>query len=114
MEIMWANRPLEVRFDVFQKLVKQGWKIELERIDQISNGEWLIDETTGLPIPNQITNRFGDIPLVSWTTYVYPPDEEDWIECLNTSFSSPLKAYAWLAPRLDEYAKEWKKHMEDA
>lgn len=36
----WANRPLEERFKVFQELVKRGWKIQLEQIDQIDNGYW--------------------------------------------------------------------------
>lgn len=41
MELLnWVNRPLEERFKIFQKLVKQGWKIEVEQIDQIGNGHW--------------------------------------------------------------------------
>lgn len=102
----WANRPLEVRFDLFHKLVKKGWKIELDSIDQISNGTWWTDKETGLPIPSQRDNRFGDINLVTWSTYVYPPKTEDWIEELNASFDSPMEAYEWLAPRLEKYVNE--------
>lgn len=43
--------------------------------------------------------------LVAWTTYVKSPKSEDYIEELNASFNSPIEAYQWLAPRLDEYAK---------
>lgn len=103
----WCNRPLEVRFDLFQKLVKQGWRIELYQLDQIENGEWWTDEVTKLPVPSQSTNRFGDIALVTWSTYVYPPESDDWLFELNASFDSPLEAYEWLAPRLEKYAKRW-------
>ncbi len=102
----WGNQPLEIRFKIFQKLVKQGWKIQLEQIDQIDNGYWWNEKVTGLPIPSQEINRFGDIPLVTWSTYVYPPKAEDWIEELNASFNSPMQAYEWLAPRLEKYANE--------
>lgn len=106
----WCNRPLEVRFDLFQKLVKQGWRIELYQLDQIENGEWWTDEVTKLPVPSQCTNRFGDIALVTWSTYVYPPESDEWIFELTASFDSPLEAYEWLAPRLDKYAKKWRKN----
>lgn len=111
----WCNRPLEVRFELFQKLANQGWRIELEQLDQVENGEWWTDEVTKLPVPNQGTNRFGDIALVTWSTYVYPPNDEEgeWISELNASFDSPLEAYDWLAPRLDKYAKKWKKNNDN-
>ena len=102
----WENPPLEMRFKPFQKLVKQGWKIQLEQIDQIDNGYWWREKITGLPIPSQRINRFGDLPLITWSTYVYPPKSEDWIEELNASFDSPMEAYEWLAPRLEEYVNE--------
>lgn len=102
----WGNWPLEEQFKIFQKLVKQGWKIELEQIDQIGNGHWKNEKVTGLPIPDQKINRFGDISLVTWSTYVYSPKTEDWIEELNASFNSPMQAYEWLAPRLEKYANE--------
>lgn len=102
----WSNRSLEVKFSLFQELAKQGWRIELERIDQIDNGTWWKDEVTGLPIPNQNINGWGDTPLVTWSTYVYPPKSDDWVEELNASFNSPLEAYKWLAPRLERYANE--------
>lgn len=101
----WANPILEMRFKLFQKLVKQGWKIKLEQVNQIGNS-WRRDKITGLPIPNQKFNRFGDIPLITWLTYVYPPKSEDWIEELNASFGSPMEAYEWLAPRLEKYVNE--------
>lgn len=103
---MWANPPLEIRFRIFQKLVEQGWKIQLEQIDQIDNSYWWREKITGLPIPNQQSNRFGDLHLVTWSTYVYPPKSEDWIEKLNASLDSPMDAYEWLAPRLERYANE--------
>ena len=106
MKFSWANKPLEVQFDLFHNLVKRGWRIELESIDQEDNGTWNVDKETGLPIPNQSINRFGDIPLMTWTTYVYSPKSEDWIEELNASFDSPLQAYEWLAPRLEKYVNE--------
>lgn len=102
----WSNKPLEVRFNLFQELAKRGWRIELERIDQIDNGTWWEDEVTGLPIPNQNINCWGDIPLVTWSTYVYPPNSDEWVMRLNASFDSPMEAYEWLAPRLEEYANE--------
>lgn len=102
----WSNRPLEKRFNSFHELVKRGWRIELERIDQIDNGTWWKDEVTGLPIPNQNINRFGDTPLVTWSTYVYPPNSDEWIMELNASFDSPMKAYEWIAPRIERYANE--------
>lgn len=102
----WSNPVLEGRFKIFQKLVKQGWKIQLEQIDQIDNGYWWREKITGLPIPNQQSNRFGDLHLVTWSTYVYPPKSEDWIEKLNASFDSPMDAYEWLAPRLERYVNE--------
>lgn len=102
----WSNPVLEGRFKIFQKLVKQGWKIQLEQIDQIDNSYWWCEKITGLPIPNQRSNRFGDLPLVTWTTYVYPPKSEDWVEELNASFDYPLEAYEWLAPRLEKYVNE--------
>ena len=87
----WSNRPLEKRFNSFHELVKRGWRIELERIE---------------PIPNQNINRFGDIPLVTWSTYVYPPNSDEWIMELNASFDSPMEAYEWIAPRIERYANE--------
>ncbi len=106
MEFSWANRSLEVCFDLFHNLVKKGWRIELESIDQMGNGTWWTDKEIGLPIPSQSDNRFGDIPLVTWSTFVYPPDSEEWIIDLNASFDSPMEAYEWLAPRLEKYADE--------
>ncbi len=76
------------------------------RLRWIDNGYWWNEKVTGLPIPSQEINRFGDIPLVTWSTYVYPPKAEDWIEELNASFNSPMQAYEWLAPRLEKYANE--------
>lgn len=99
----FSNHNLAMRFETFRKLVETGWRIELEQIDQTSNGEWWIEKTTKLPMPNQRINKFGDVALVTWTTYVYPPKSEDWIESLNASFNSPLAAYEWLAPKLVEY-----------
>lgn len=102
----WSNRPLEKRFNLFHELVKHGWRIELERIDQIGNGTWWKDDATGLPIPNQRINSLGDIALITWSTYVYPPKSDDWVEKLNASFNSPIEDYEWLAPRLERYANE--------
>lgn len=105
-EFEWTNITLEELFNLFHNLVKKGWRIELDSIDQIDNGTWWTAKKTGLPIPSQRNNRFGDIPLVTWSTFVYPPKAEDWIEELNASFDSPLEAYEWLAPRLEKYADE--------
>lgn len=102
----WSNSSLEKRFNLFHELVKRGWRIELERIDQIDNGTWWKDEVTGLPIPNQMINKWGDIPLVTWSTYVYPPNSDEWVMELNASFDSPMEAYEWLAPRIERYANE--------
>lgn len=92
----WHNPVLEKRFQYLQQLAKQGWRIELETIDQIDNGYWHLDPVTKLPYPNQETNQFGDIPTVTYTTYVYPPKQDDFIEELQASFNSPLAAYKWL------------------
>ena len=106
MDFRWSNEATKNQFELFHKLTKQGWRIELEDIDQLGNGYWQTDDVTGLPIPNQRLNSFGDVSLVTWSTYVYPPKAVDWVEDLNASFNSPLEAYEWLAPRLSKYAKE--------
>lgn len=92
----WHNPVLEKRFQYLQQLAKQGWRIELETIDQIDNGYWHLDPVTKLPYPNQKANRFGDIPMVTYTTYVYPPKQDAFVEELQVSFNSPLAAYKWL------------------
>ena len=92
----WNNPVLEKRFQYLQQLAKQGWRIELETIYQISNGYWHLDPVTKLPYPNQKANRFGDIPTVTYTTYVYPPKQDDFVEELQASFDTPLEAYKWL------------------
>lgn len=112
MEFRWSNEVTEKQFELFRKLIKQGWRIELEEIDQLGNGYWWTDKETRLPIPNQRLNSFGDVSLVTWSTYVYPPEKVDWVESLNASFNSPLEAYEWLAPRLDKYAKEYRSKEE--
>lgn len=58
-QIDWVDTPMGDQFQIFDKLIKQGWKIELEQIVQLENGEWLIDDETNLPIPNQVTNAFA-------------------------------------------------------
>lgn len=113
MDFRWSNKATENQFELFHKLIKQGWRIELEDIDQLGNGYWQTDDVTGLPIPNQRLNSFGDVSLVTWSTYVYPPKAVDWVEDLNASFNSPLEAYEWLAPRLSKYAKAyWNEEVE--
>ena len=92
----WRNPVLEKRFQYLQQLAKQDWRIELETIDQISNGYWHLDPVTKLPYPDQKTNQFGDIPTVTYTTYVYPPKQDDFVEELQASFDTPLEAYKWL------------------
>lgn len=92
----WHNPVLEKRFQYLQQLVKQGWRIELETIDQIDNGYWHLDPVTKLPYPNQKANPFGDISSVTYTTYVYPPKQDDFVEELQASFNTPLEAYKWL------------------
>lgn len=92
----WRNPVLEKRFQYLQQLAKKGWRIELETIDQIDNGYWHFDPVTKLPYPDQKTNRFGDIPTVTYTTYVYPPKQDIFVEELQASFNSPLAAYKWL------------------
>lgn len=92
----WHNPVLEQRFQYLQQFAKRGWRIELEVIDQIDNGYWHFDPVTKLPYPDQKTNRFGDIPPVTYTTYVYPPKQDDFIEELQASFNTPLEAYKWL------------------
>lgn len=110
----FSNRQLEKQFLLFQQLTKEGWKIKLDQLNQVANGFWSINRETHLPYPEQQVNPSGDVALVTWSTYVYPPVENaDWIEELNASFNSPLEAYTWLAPRLGKYAKKWQKHRED-
>lgn len=92
----WNNPVLEKCFQYLQKLAKQGWRIELETIDQIDNGYWHLDPATKLPYPDQKTNQFGDISTVTYTTYVYPPKQDDFVEELQASFDTPLEAYKWL------------------
>lgn len=109
MKNNWNNQILESYFNLFQELSKQGWRIEIDKLDQIDNGYWHIDKDTLLPYPDQEFNPFGDIALVTWSTYVYPPKEDDWVDELNASFDSPLEAYEWLAPGINRYSKKWKK-----
>lgn len=105
----WHNPVLEQRFQILQQLVKQGWRIELEVIDQVDNGYWHFDPATKLPYPDQKTNRFGDLPPVTYTTYVYPPTQSDFIKDLQASFNSPLEAYRWLVDKqhLSEFVKAY-------
>lgn len=105
-KIYWTNKIIEAYFNLFRDLVKQGWRIEIENLYQVDNGNWHVDKDTLLPYPDQDLNYSGDIALVTWSTYVYSPKEEDWIEELNASFNSPLEAYEWLAPRLEKYVNE--------
>lgn len=95
----WHNPVLEQRFQYLKQLTKQGWRIELEAIDQIDNGYWHFDPVTKLPYPDQTTNRFGDLPPVTYTTYVYPPKSNDFIDDLQASFNTPLEAYQWLVDK---------------
>lgn len=97
----WHNPVLEKRFQDLQQLAKQGWRIELETIDQIDNGYWHLDPVTKLPYPDQKTNRFGDISTVTYTTYIYPPKQDAFVEELQVSFNSPLAAYKWLVDESD-------------
>lgn len=107
----WHNPVLEKRFQYLQKLAKQGWRIELETIDQIDNGYWHLDPVTKLPCPNQKANPFGDIPSVTYTTYVYPPKQDDFVEELQASFNTPLEAYKWLVDEkhLLDFVKKYNK-----
>lgn len=107
----WHNPVLEKRFQYLQQLAKQGWRIELETIDQIDNGYWHLDPVTKLPYPNQEANLFGDIPTVTYTTYVYPPKQDDFVEELQASFNTPLEAYHWLVDEqhLPNFVKTYNK-----
>lgn len=107
----WHNPVLEKRFQYLQQLAKQGWRIELETIDQIDNGYWHLDPVTKLPYPNQKANPFGDIPTVTYTTYVYPPKQDDFVEKLQASFNTPLEAYKWLVDEqhLQDFVKTYYK-----
>lgn len=107
----WHNPVLQERFRYLQQLAKQGWQIELETIDQIDNGYWHLDPVTKLPYPNQKTNRFGDITMVTYTTYVYPPKQDAFVEELQASFNSPLAAYKWLVDKhhLSDFVKTYNK-----
>lgn len=107
----WRNPVLEKRFQCLQQLAKQGWRIELETIDQIDNGYWHLDPITKLPYPNQKANPFGDIPSVTYTTYVYPPTQDDFVEKLQASFNTPLEAYKWLVDEqhLQDFVKAYDK-----
>ena len=89
----WHNPVLEQRFQYLQQLAKQGWRVELETIDQIDNKYWHLDPVTKLPYPDQKTNRFGDVPAVTYTTHIYPPKQDNFVEELQASFSTPLEAY---------------------
>nr|DAH80747.1 MAG TPA: transcriptional regulator [Caudoviricetes sp.] len=85
--------------------------------DDETFGAWLsIARALGvspcLPVPDQWNNYTSRIPLVTWSTYVYPPDSEDYVERLNASFNSPMEAYKWLAPLLVKYANERRKDEE--
>lgn len=111
----WHNPVLEQRFQALQQLVKQGWRIELETIDQTDNGYWHFDPVTKLPYPDQKTNRFGDLPPVTYTTYVYPPKSNDFIDDLQASFNTPLEAYQWLIDKqhLPELPKSYTNSRND-
>ena len=107
----WHNPVLEQRFQCLQQLAKQDWQIELETIDQIDNGYWHLDPVTKLPYPDQKANRFGDVPAVTYTTYVYPPKQDDFVEELQASFNTPLEAYKWLVDEkhLLDFVKKYNK-----
>ena len=106
----WTNEELKKAFIIFERYLKQGWKIELEQVDQLQTGYW--KTRNGLPFPDQWNNYSSRIPLVTWSTYVYPPDSEDYVERLNASFNSPMEAYKWLAPLLVKYVNERRKDEE--
>ena len=107
----WHNPVLGQRFRYLQQLTKQGWRIESETIGQIDNGYWHLDPVTKLPYPDQKTNRFGDIPTVTYTTYIYPPKQDAFIEKLQASFNTPLEAYKWLIDEqhLQNFVKAYSK-----
>lgn len=97
----WHNPVLQERFKYLEQLAKQGWRIELDTIDQISNGYWHVEPTTKLPYPDQKLNQFGKVSLVTYMIYVYPPQQADYLEDLHASFNDPLTAYQWLVDESD-------------
>ena len=73
----WNNEVLEQRFNLFNRLIKKGFRIYVTLKYQIESGMYHNDPVTNLPYPDQEKNAFGDVALVTYETKVYLPKISD-------------------------------------
>lgn len=99
----WSNEVLKTRFDLFNRLVKQGFRIYVTLKYQVESGMYHNDPVTNLPYPDQEKNVFGDVALVTYETKVYLPGHNTADKRFSKSFNSIYEAYIFLAEELNQF-----------
>lgn len=101
--MQWNNEVLEQRFNLFNRLVKKGFRIYVTLKYQIESGMYHNDPVTNLPYPDQEKNAFGDIALVTYETKVYLPNQKTADKRFSRSFNSVYETYMFLADELSQF-----------
>ena len=99
----WNNEVLEQRFNLFNRLIKKGFRIYVTLKYQVESGMYHIDSVTKLPYPDQEKNAFGDVALVTYETKVYLPNAKRADKHFSKSFNSIYEAYMFLAEELNQF-----------
>ena len=99
----WNNEVLEQRFNLFNRLIKKGFRIYVTLKYQIESGMYHNDPVTNLPYPDQEKNAFGDVALVTYDTKVYLPNQKTVDKRFSRSFNSVYEAYMFLADELSQF-----------
>lgn len=108
-DLNWNNEVLKIRFDLFNRLIKRGFRIYINLHYQVDSGMYHIDPVTNLPYPDQEKNAFGDVALVTYETKVYLPKQKTADKRFSKSFNSIYEAYIFLAEALNQFDNKQQK-----